>query len=107
VTYLHRDCIGTPIHIRGSEAKQAEADPDEAILAAIVSNQPITVIATVVFDRQALKAIQQVWTAYETASMVVDGNLNLRPWEPGKHEQHPQPGLHCGFGLRVGRRADC
>jgi hypothetical protein len=40
-----------------------KAGADEAILAAVVVNQPITVVAAVVFDCQTLMAIKQVWTA--------------------------------------------
>jgi len=35
---------------------------DKAILAAVVVNQPFTMVATVVFDRQVLTAVKQVWT---------------------------------------------
>lgn len=33
----------------------------------------------------------------------MDGNLSIRPREPGKHQEHPQPGLHGGLGLRLGQ----
>ena len=48
-------------------------------------NQSITMVAPVVFDGQALKAIKQVGAADETTSNVMDGNLNLWPWKSGKH----------------------
>ncbi|HEV2033076.1 MAG TPA: hypothetical protein VGU71_02585 [Candidatus Dormibacteraeota bacterium] len=35
--------------------------------------------------------------------IVTNGNLNLRPRESGKYEEHPQPGLHWGFGLLLGK----
>ena len=63
VSYLHRNCIRSPVYIRCSEAEQAKAGADEAILAAVVINQAITVIAAVVFDCQPLLSIKQVWTA--------------------------------------------
>jgi hypothetical protein len=47
-------------------------------LAAVVINQPIAMVAAVVLDREALMAIDQVWTGQETALVVIDGNLNLR-----------------------------
>jgi hypothetical protein len=31
----------------------------------------------------------------------MDWNLNLRPRESRQHDDHPQSGLHCGFGLRI------
>ena len=101
VTHLRRDCIGSPVHVRCSEAEQAKACADEAVLPAVVINQPIAMIATVVFDRQALKAIQQVWPAQETALIVTDGNLNLRPGESCQHKENSEPGLHGGLGLRL------
>jgi hypothetical protein len=67
----------------------------------VVFNQPIAVVAAVVFDGQAVKAIEQVWTAQETALVVIDRNLNLRPWESSEYEEHSQSGLHCGLGLRL------
>ena len=63
VTHLHRDRFGTPVHVRCCEAQQAEAGANEAILAAVVINHSIPVIAAVIFDGQALTAIKQVWTA--------------------------------------------
>ena len=60
-------------------------------------------ISTVVFDSQALTAIQQVWPANETALDVTDGNLSLGPGKSGEHQEHPQPSLHCGLGLRLGQ----
>jgi hypothetical protein len=101
VTHLRRDCIGSPVHVRCSEAEQAKACADKAVLPAVVINQPIAMITTVVFDRQALKAIQHVWPAQETAVIVTDGNLNLRPGESRKHKENSEPGLHGGLGLRL------
>jgi hypothetical protein len=70
-------------------------------LAAVVIHQTITMVAAVVFESQALGAVKQVWTGYFVALIVVDGTLNLRPREPGAHEEHSQPGLHWGLGLRL------
>jgi len=58
-------------------------------------------IATVVFDRQALKAVEQIWTAQEPALIVLDRNLRLWARESSKHEEHPKPRLHRRFGLRL------
>jgi hypothetical protein len=58
--HLHRNRVWRSVHIRGSEAQQMEAGADQSVLAAVVINQPIAMIATVVFDCQALAAIQQV-----------------------------------------------
>jgi hypothetical protein len=86
VAYLHCYQIRVPVYVCRSEAEQAEADADEAILAAVVINQPVAVVAAVVFDRQALYAIKQVWTAQETALVVMDRYLSLRPWKSCEHE---------------------
>jgi hypothetical protein len=94
VAYLHRDQIRVPVDVCRGESEQAEAGADKAILPAVVIYQPITVIAAVVLDGQALKAIEQVGTAQETAFVVMDRNLDLRPWEPSEYEEHPQSGLH-------------
>jgi hypothetical protein len=59
------------------------------------------VVAAVVFNGQALKAIEQVWASQEAAFVVMDRNLNLRPWESSEYEEDPQPGLHCGLGFRL------
>src|SRR5437660_9870818 len=84
-----------------SAARDATIRARMAVLPAVVINQPIAMIATVVFDRQALKAIQEVWPAQETAVIVTDGNLNLRPGESRQHKENSEPGLHGGFGLRL------
>ena len=103
VTYLRVDRVRSPVHICCREAEQAIAGRDKAILAAVVINQPVTVAATVVFDRQLLTRIQEVRTAKETSLIVMDGNLNLRARQLGKYEDHPQPSLHSGLGLRLGQ----
>src|SRR2546428_13891414 len=79
VTHLRRDRIGSPVHVRCSEAEQAKAGTDEAVLPAAVLNQPIAVVSTVVFDRQALKAEQHGWAAQGTAGSLTDGKLNPTP----------------------------
>ncbi len=101
MTYLHRNRIGRSVYIRCSEAEQAKARADEAILAAIVINQPITMVATVVFDRQVLKSVEKVWSAQETPLIIMYRHLNLRPRKPCEHEEHAQPGLHWRLGLRL------
>ena len=101
MTYLHRNSFGGPVHVRSGKAEQLKAGADKTILAAVVVSRPITMIASVVFDDQALNPIEQIWTAQEPTSIVLDGNLNLRSREPRKHEQHSQPGLHWGLGLRL------
>src|SRR5438552_6242843 len=101
VTHLRRDCTGTPVHVRCGEAEQAKTGADKAVLSAVVVYQAITMIATVVLDRQALMAIQEVWPAQETAVIVADRDLYLRLGEPCKHDEHSQPSLHCGLGLRL------
>jgi hypothetical protein len=94
VAHLHRDQVRIPVNVRRGEAEQAKTGVDEAILAPVVFNQPIAVVAAVVFDCQALKAIEEVWTAQETALVVIDRNLNLRPWDSSEYEEHSQSGLH-------------
>jgi hypothetical protein len=88
VAYLHRDEVRVPVDVCRSEAEQAKAGADKAILAAVVFNQPIAVVAAVVFDCQTLEAIKQVWSAEETALVIMDRNLNLRPGESSEHEEH-------------------
>jgi hypothetical protein len=65
--------------------------------------QPITVIASVVFDGQALGAIEKIRTANKMALSVMDRRLNFWQWETGEQEEHPQPRLHWGLGLRFGQ----
>jgi hypothetical protein len=88
VSYLQRDQIRVPVDVCRSEAEQAKAGADEAILAAVVVNQPITMVAAVIFDSQALQAIKQVGTPQDTAMVVMDRNLNIRPGESSEHEEH-------------------
>jgi hypothetical protein len=94
VAHLHRDQVRIPVNVCCGEAKQAKAGADEAVLAAVVINQPIAVVAAVVFDCQSLKAIKQVWTAQESALFVVDRNLSLGRRESSEHQEHAQPRLH-------------
>jgi hypothetical protein len=88
VAHLHRDEVRVPVYVCRSEPEEAKPGADEAILAAVVVDQPITVVAAVVFDCQAMESIKQVWTAEESALVVMDRNLSFRRWKPGEHEQH-------------------
>jgi hypothetical protein len=88
LTYLHRDTIGSAVHIRCGEAQQTKARVHEGILAAVVIDQPIPMVASVVFDCQSLTAIKQVWARNETALVVIERSLNLWPWESAEHEEH-------------------
>jgi hypothetical protein len=63
-THLHRNRTWRSVNIRGSEPQQVEAGTDQAVLAAVVINQPVAMIATVVFNCQSLPAIKQVWARY-------------------------------------------
>lgn len=63
VTYLHRNCIGSRVYVRGGEAEQAKPGANQAVLAAVIVHQPITVVAAVIFDCEALTGIKQVGTA--------------------------------------------
>jgi hypothetical protein len=101
VAHLHRDEVWVPVYVCRSEPEEAKPRADEAILAAVVVNQPIAVVAAVIFDCQTLQAVKQVWTPQETAVVVMDRNLNIRPGKSSEHEEHSQPGLHRGLGLRV------
>jgi hypothetical protein len=60
VTHLHRNRIGSPVHVRCGEAEQPKVCGEEPVLAAIVINQPIAMVAAVVFDRQTLNAVKEV-----------------------------------------------
>ena len=55
---MHRDEVWVPVYVCRSEPEEAKPRADEAILAAVVVNQPITVVAAVVFDCQAVKSIE-------------------------------------------------
>src|SRR5256885_16763184 len=81
LTHLRRDCIGSPVHVCCSEAEQAKAGTDEAVLPAVVINPPIAVNNTLVLDRPALKAIQEGLAAPEKAVLVTDGKLKPQPGE--------------------------
>ncbi len=63
VSDLRHDCVGGPIYIGRGEAEQANAGAHEGILAAVVIDQPIPVVSTVVFDCETLSAKKQIRTA--------------------------------------------
>jgi hypothetical protein len=103
MAHLHRDEIRSPVHIRRGEPQQAEPGPDKAVLAPIIFDHSVAVVAAVVLDREAPLWIDQVWPAQETIPIVMDRNLNFGPREPSKNEEHPQPSLHRRLGLRLGK----
>src|SRR2546430_5535727 len=76
LTHLRRDCIGSPVHVCCSEAEQAKAGTDEAVLPAVGINPPRAVINTRVIDRQAREAEKEVVPAPETARIRSGANLN-------------------------------
>ena len=63
VPHLHCDRIGTSVYVCCCETEQAKSGADETVLAAVVIDKPISVIAAVVFDGQAVPAIEEVRTA--------------------------------------------
>ena len=88
MTYLHRNYNWIPVDIGGTEAEQPEPRADKTILATVVIDQPIAMVASVVLNGQALGAVQKIWTAQEVALIVMDRNLNVRPRESSEHKEH-------------------
>jgi hypothetical protein len=88
VAYLHYNRVGCSVHIRCSETEQTKGCANQAVLPAVVVDHTIPMVAAVIFDGQPLEPIEQVRTTQEVASIVMDGNLNLRLREPRKHEEH-------------------
>ncbi len=103
ITDLRHNRIGRSVDVRRGEAKQPKARANEAVLAAIVRDQAIAVVAAVELDGQALRAIKQVWTSQQLAAGVTDGNLNLWPGKTGKYQEHSQSRFHRRLGLRFGQ----
>ncbi len=62
VAHLHHDRVGSPVDISRSETQQAIAGADKSVLAAVVIDQAVAVVAAVVFDGQVPIAIKQVST---------------------------------------------
>jgi hypothetical protein len=85
VAHLHCDRVGTSIDVRGCEAEHANAGADETVLAAVVIDKPISMIAAVVLNGQALPGIEEVRTAYEPTLIVMNRHLDLRS---GKSREH-------------------
>jgi hypothetical protein len=54
---LHCDRVGTSVDVCSREAEQAKPGADQTVLAAVVIDEPIAVIAAVVFDGKPLTGI--------------------------------------------------
>ena len=63
VPHLHCDRIGTSVYVCCCETEQAKSGADETVLAAVVIDHSVTMVASVVFDRQTLLEVKKVWTA--------------------------------------------
>jgi hypothetical protein len=100
---LHHHGLGAPVDIGRRKAEQSEAGANESILAAVVIDHPITMVAAVEFDRQIVSAIEQIWPAYGQSTIVMDGTLNLWPRESGEYEKHAKASLHRRLRIRLGQ----
>ena len=86
------------VKVRRREAQDGEAPVDDLVLAAVVSDQPFTVVSTVEFDHQAARRKVKVGPSHEATLSVVEIGLHLGPGQARLAKKPPQPGLHGRFG---------
>ena len=72
----------------------------QAVLAAVVRDQPVAVVLTVVLDAEPRLRVIQVGAADEPAFAVPELNLYLGSGQPAPDQKQPQTRFHRGFCLR-------
>ncbi len=102
-TDLCHDDVWLTMDVRGGESQQAIAGVDEQVLPAVVLDEALAVIASVIFQNESRRRVIEVCPTDELLTAVVEVGLDLRVWEAGLDEQPAKPCLHRRFG----RRCEC
>src|SRR5207248_3259020 len=73
------ELVGRLVDVTGSEAEEADAGIEQAVLTSVVFRQRLPVEATVIFEPQPLRSIEQIWAPCKSSRWVVDCDLSLGP----------------------------
>jgi hypothetical protein len=85
------------VDVRGGESQDLKSRGDQQVLTAVVFDQSIPMISTVIFDDEPRDRVVQVSPANETTIGVVEILLHLWMRQTRLHEQPPEPRLHRRF----------
>ncbi|HEV2028612.1 MAG TPA: hypothetical protein VGS16_08795 [Candidatus Dormibacteraeota bacterium] len=90
-----------------SETKKPKSSVDQQVLAAIVLNQTVAVIAAVVFENEAPGGVVEIGPTDEPAIAITEIDLDLGTGQSGLDEQPSKPSFHRRFGGggQLGQRA--
>ena len=84
--------------VRSGEAQQTEIRAEQKVLAAVVLNQPRTMIVSVVLQHEPRRRVKKVGSTDETTVAVAEIPLDLRVREPSLDQQPSEASLHGRFG---------
>jgi len=76
------------VDIAGGEAEKSNAGVQQSILTAIVLQEVVAVSASLVFHRESLVSVVEIWAAQEATTLVVEGNLRLGSRKSCQDEEH-------------------
>jgi len=74
-----------------------EPGVDQEILATVVLNESVAVIAAIELDDESSLSVIDVSPSDKSSLSVVEIRLNLWSWQAGAHQQPAKPGLHRRF----------
>jgi hypothetical protein len=86
------------VDVRGREPKESESSIDQQVLAAIVFDQSVSMVPSVVLDDEARRGVVKVRPADESIPVVAEIDLDFWAWQARLDKQPPKPGLHWRFG---------
>jgi len=92
--HLGGDDIRAIANVRGGESQQPESRIDHQVLPPVVLDQPVAMVAAVVFDDEAGCRVVEVSLRDESTAAVVEICLNFRAKQAGLEQQPPKPSLH-------------
>jgi hypothetical protein len=89
------------VDVSGSKTQQPESGIDEQVLAAIVLDEAVAMVAAVVLENKAGRRVVEVCPRDESAVAVMKIRLNLRARQVGLNQEPSESGFHRRF---CGRR---
>jgi len=95
---LCRYDFGAIVDVRGREAQEPESSVDKQILATIILDQSLPMIAAVVLEDELRRGIVEVGPTDEPCLGVTEIRLDLWPRQAGLDQEPAKPSFHRRFG---------
>ena len=92
--HLSHQSVGPALEVSRGEAQESIPGIDQEVLAAVVFNQALAMVATVVLDGEARRGVVKVGPAYKPRRCVDKVCLDFWPRQAGLDQDPAKPSLH-------------